>query len=168
MTAGPEIPEAANSKLEDTPMLFAPNTRRAAILNYLLFSLSLTAGLLCAAPNAAAQTSLTVNVPFAFSANNQHLPAGSYQIQRLSEFFLSIRNAKTASTIVVMIRPEQGRLLESHSRLVFNRDGNQNYLTQVWASGTNRYSKLTSQHRQDQELRTQIHSAPSTVEVAAK
>jgi hypothetical protein len=65
MTAGPEIPEAANSKLEDTPMLFAPNTRRAAILNYLLFSLSLTAGLLCAAPNAAAQTSLTVNVPFA-------------------------------------------------------------------------------------------------------
>ena len=143
-------------------------TRRAAILSNLLFSLPLAAGLLALATNASAQTSMDVNVPFAFSANNQHLPAGAYRVQLESQCFLSIRNIKTASTIVVMVRPEEGRLLESHSHLVFDREGNQNYLTQVWTANTNSYSKLTSRPRYNQELRTQLRPAPSTVEVAAK
>ncbi len=77
---------------------------------------------------------------------------------------MSIRNVKTASTVVVMIHPEQGGALESHSRLIFVREGNQNYLTQVWTPDTNRYSKLTLRRRHDEELRTQIHPAPSTIE----
>jgi hypothetical protein len=143
-------------------------TRRAAILSNLLFSLPLAAGLLGSAIPASAQTNLDVNVPFAFSANHQQLPAGHYRVQLVSDCFLSIRNVKTASTVVVMVRPEEGRLFESHSRLVFDREGNQNYLTQVWSADTSRYSKLTSRPRHDQELRTQVHPAPSTVEVAAK
>jgi hypothetical protein len=143
-------------------------TRRAAILSHLLFSLPLAAGLLASAIPASAQTSLKVDVPFAFSANNQPLPAGSYWIQRQSEYFLSIRNVKTASNVVVMIYPEQGGPLESHSRLIFVREGHQNYLTQVWTPDTNRYSKLTSRPRYNQELRTQVHPTPSTIEVAAK
>jgi hypothetical protein len=143
-------------------------TRRAAILSNLLFSLPLAAGLLTSATHASAQTNLDFNVPFAFSAGNQHLPAGHYRVQSLSSCILSIRNVKTASTIAVMVRTEQGRPLESQSRLVFDREGNQNYLTQVWTADTSRYSKLTSRPRRDQELRTQIHPAPSTVEVAAK
>ena len=149
-------------------MTFATKTRRAAILTNLLFSLPLTAGLLGSAIPATAQTSLTVDVPFAFSANNQQLPAGSYWIQRKSDYFLSIRNVKTASTVVVMIHPEQGGALESHSRLIFDREGNHRYLSQVWTPDTNRYSKLTVRRQRDQELRTQVHPAPSTVEVAAK
>jgi len=143
-------------------------TRRAAILSHLLFSLPLAAGLLASAIPASAQTTLKVDVPFAFSANNQQLPAGSYWVQRQSDYFLSIRNVKTASTVVVMIYPEKGSPLESHSRLIFVREGNQNYLTQVWTPDSNRYSKLTSRPRYNQELRTQIHPAPSTIEVATK
>lgn len=149
-------------------MTFATKTRHAAILTNLLFSLPLTAGLLGSAIPASAQTSLKVDIPFAFSANNQQLPAGSYWVQRQSDYFLSIRNVKTASTVVVMIYPEKGSPLESHSRLIFVREGNRNYLTQVWTPDTNRYSKLTSRPRHDQELRAQVHPAPSTVEVAAK
>jgi hypothetical protein len=149
-------------------MTFATKTRRAAILSNLLFSLPLTAGLLGSAIPASAQTDLDVNVPFAFSANNQHFPAGHYRVQSLSSCILSIRNVKTASTVVVMVRSEQGRIFESHSRLVFDREGNQNYLTQVWAPNTDSYSELTSRPRHDQELRTQAHPAPSTIEVASK
>lgn len=149
-------------------MTFATKTRRAAILSHLLFSLPLAAGLLAQAIPASAQTSLTVDVPFAFSANNQQLPAGSYWIQRKSDYFLSIRNVKTANTVVVMIHPEQGGALESHSRLIFAREGNHSYLTQVWTPDTNRYSKLTVRRGHNEELRTQVHPAPSTVEVAAK
>ena len=149
-------------------MTFATKTRRAAILSHLLFSLPLTAGLLGSAIPASAQTSLKVDIPFAFSANNQQLPAGSYWVQRQSDYFLSIRNVKTASTVVVMIHPEQGGALESHSRLIFVREGNHSYLTQVWTPDTNRYSKLTLRRRHDEELRTQIHPAPSTIDIAAK
>jgi hypothetical protein len=149
-------------------MAFSTKTRRAAILSNLLFSLPLTAVLLGSAIPASAQTSLDVNVPFAFTANNQHLPAGPYRVQLVSDRFLSISNVKTASTVVVMVRPEQGRSFESYRRLVFDREGNQSYLTQVWSANTNGYSKLTSRPRRDQELRTQIHPAPTTVEVAAK
>jgi hypothetical protein len=143
-------------------------TRRAAILSHLLFSLPLAAGLLASAIPASAQTILDVNVPFAFSVGNQHLPAGHYRVQSQSDYFLSIRNVETASTTVVTVRSEGGRHLQGNSRLVFKREGNQNYLTQVWAPDTDRYSELTSRPRHDQELRTQNHPAPSTVEVASK
>ena len=143
-------------------------TRRAAILSNLLFSLPLAAGLLASAIPASAQTNLDVNVPFAFSVGNQHLPAGHYRVQSQSNDFLSIRNVETAGTTVVMVRSEGGRHLQGNSRLVFDREGNQSYLTQVWAPETDRYSELPSRPRHDQELRTQVHPAPSTVEVAAK
>jgi hypothetical protein len=151
-------------------MTFATKTRRAAILSNLLFSLPLAAGLLASAIPASAQTNLDVTVPFAFSVGNQHLPAGHYRVQSQSQsnYFLSIRNVETAGTTVVMVRSEAGRHLQGNSRLVFNREGNQNYLTQVWAPETDRYSELPSRPRHDQELRTQVHPAPSTVEVAAK
>ena len=140
---------------------------RAAILSNLLFSLPVAAGLLGSATAASAQTSLNANVPFAFSANNHYLPAGQYHVQRLSDWFLQIRNVKTASTVTVMIRPEQGRNVESYSRLVFAREGNQNYLTQVWTPETNRYSQLTARPKFNQEL-AKNHHAGSTIEVAAK
>ena len=94
-------------------MTFGTKTRRAAILSHLLFSLPLAAGLLASAIPASAQTSLIADVPFAFSANNQNLPAGSYRIQSQSDYFLSIRNVKTANTVVVMIYPEKGALLRA-------------------------------------------------------
>jgi hypothetical protein len=174
MTAGPGIPETASKfKLEDTPMLSATilsamKTRRAAILSNLLLTLPLAAGLFCSASNASAQTSLDFNVPFTFSAAHQQLPVGSYRVQLMSGCYMLIRNIKTARTIVVMIRPEQGRYLESHSRLVFDRYGSQNYLTQVWTPNTNRYSKLTAAPKFHEELAKQVHPAVSTIEVASK
>jgi hypothetical protein len=141
---------------------------RAAILSNLLFSLPLAAGLLGSATAASAQDSLEVNVPFAFSANHQHLPAGSYRVERLSERCVSIRDIKTARTMLVMVRPEEGRALESHSRLVFDRQGNQNYLTQVWIPGTSTYSKLTARPPQINQELAKHQPAHSTVEVASK
>ena len=143
-------------------------TRRAAILTNLLLSLPLTASLLCAAPAASAQTGLIVNVPFAFSANNHYMPAGPYQVQPVSDRFLSIRNVKTGSTIFAMVRPEQGRILESHSRLVFDRTGSQNYLKQVWVPVTSKYSELVVRPSQNQELAKQATQKSSTIEVASK
>lgn len=143
-------------------------TRHSAILTKLLLSLPLTAGLLCAAPNASAQTSSSVTIPFAFSANHRQVAAGSYKVQQLSDRFLSLRNIKTAKTQVLMVRPESGRVIESQGRLVFHRDGRRNYLTQVWIAGTNIHSELVAHPTLEQKLAKSTPPAGSTFEVALK
>src|SRR5271155_1633302 len=73
----------------------APMTRHTAILTNLLLSLPLATGLLCATANASAQTSETVTIPFAFSADPQQVPAGTYEVRLLSSSFLSLYNLRT-------------------------------------------------------------------------
>ncbi len=143
-------------------------TRHSAILTNLLLSLPLAAGLLCAAPNASAQTTASVTIPFAFSANHQQVAAGSYQVQLLSDRFLSLRDTKTAKTQIVMVRPEPGRVIEAQGRLVFHRYGSRNYLMQVWLAGTNKHSELVVRPTLEQKLTKNIPAAGSSFEVALK
>jgi hypothetical protein len=142
-------------------------TRPAAILSNLLFSLPLAAGLLAAAPGASAQTSVIANIPFAFSANNQHLPAGRYQVQRTSDYFLYVRNVESGKAVFLMVRSEEGRNLANYGRMVFDRIGTRSYLTQVWIPGRSRHSGMVVQPRHQEELAKKAAPA-STIEVATK
>jgi hypothetical protein len=63
--------------------------RLFAIFAKLLLSLPIAAGLLCAAPVASVQDSQSVNIPFAFSANNHHMEPGHYQVQLVGPLRLS-------------------------------------------------------------------------------
>jgi hypothetical protein len=97
-------------------------TRRSQILTNLLLILPLATGLLCAASNASAQTSATFTVPFAFSANNWDMPAGSYNVQRLTYRIVSLRNLKTGRNHLLMVRPDDSeRMTDTTGRLVFQR-----------------------------------------------
>jgi hypothetical protein len=73
-------------------------TSRIANLSNLILSLSLATGLLCAGATASAQTTASVTVPFAFSADNQNVAAGSYKVELLSDRYLSLRNIATNQT----------------------------------------------------------------------
>ena len=105
-------------------------TRRSRILTNLLLSLPLATSLLCAAPHAGAQTSASFTVPFAFSANNQEVPSGSYNVQ-LQDRFLYLRSLKTTKTVILMVRPDDSARMTDTGRLVFQRYGRRNYLKQV-------------------------------------
>ena len=143
-------------------------TRRAAKLTNLILNLSLATGLLCAGANASAQTSQSVTIPFAFSANHQYLPAGTYKVQLLSDRFLSLLNIKTDKTQFLLVRPEEGRVIETQARLVFHRDGKRNYLAQVWMAGTNVHSDLTVRPEQERALAKGVAPQGSSFEVALK
>jgi hypothetical protein len=140
-------------------------TRRSRILTNLLLSLPLATSLLCAAPHAAAQTSASFTVPFAFSANNQEVPAGSYNIQ-LQNRFLYLRSLKTTKTVILMVRPDDSARMTDTGRLVFQRYGRRNYLKQVWIGGTSRHSELVVRPRVEQELAK--GTSQSSFEVALK
>ena len=142
--------------------------RSSAILAKLLLSLPVAAGLLCAAPVASAQDSQSVNIPFAFSANNHHLEAGHYQVQLVSDRFLYLRNANTARSEIMMVRPEPGRAIETQGRLVFHRAAGRTYLTQVWIAGTSMHSEVVGRPKPVAELANKGQAPVSTFELALK
>jgi hypothetical protein len=133
----------------------------------LLFSLPVSAALLCAAPAASAQTSLVANIPFAFTANHVQLPAGRYQVELKSDCFLDLHNIQTGKSVFAMVRPERGSVVVNRGKLIFQRTGNHIYMTQVWTTGTDRHSDLTGRPKYNQELAMQIEPV-STIEIAAR
>jgi hypothetical protein len=142
--------------------------RSSAILAKLLLSLPVAAGLLCTAPVASAQNSESVNIPFAFSANNHHVAAGYYQVQVVSDRFLSLRNVKTSRSEFMMVRPEAGPAIETQGRLVFHRVGGRAYLTQVWMAGTSVHSEVVGHPKPASELAHKGQPPVSTFELALK
>jgi len=142
--------------------------RHSLILSNLLLSLPVAAGLLCAAPSASAQTSERATIPFAFSANHEQVSAGTYEVEHLSDFTLSLRDLKTGKTQFLMVRPEGGQTIETHGSLVFNRDGTKYSLTQVKIAGSSVRSELTAQPQRQQTATKNIPSTGSTTEVAMK
>jgi hypothetical protein len=143
-------------------------TRRSAILANLLLSLPVVTGLLGTAPSALAQTGkMIATIPFAFSVGNQHLAAGSYSVERISNCFLRVRDNKTSRSTVLMVYGEQGLRYESQARLIFQREGRGIYLTQAWFAGTNQYVKMEAKPKSDQQD-AKGSSSSGTIEVAAK
>lgn len=143
-------------------------TRRAATLTNLFLNLSLATGLLCAATSASAQTTASVTIPFAFSAGHQYVAAGSYKVQLLSDRFLSLRNIKTDKTQIVMVCPESGQVIETRSRLIFQRHDGQLSLKQVWIAGTNMHSELYAHTKPERTVAKEIPPLESTFELALK
>lgn len=143
-------------------------TRRTANFTKLFLNLALTTGLLCAAASVSAQTTMSVTIPFGFSASHQYVPGGSYKVQLLSDRFLSLRNIKTGKTQIVMVRPESGQVIETRSRLVFQRHDGQLSLKQVWIAETNMHSELYAHTKPERTVAKEIPPLDSTFELALK
>jgi hypothetical protein len=143
-------------------------TRRAHHLTNLMLSLSLATSLLCVATNAPAQSTASVTIPFAFSADNQYVPARSYKVQLLSDRFLSLRNMNTNKTQILMVRPEAGQVIQTHGRLVFHQVGKHNYLTQVWIAWRSLHSELIVQRKPEGQLAKGSATTSSTFDLAIK
>jgi hypothetical protein len=101
-------------------------------------------------------------------ADHQNVPGGSYKVQLLSDRFLSLRNIKTNNAQVLMVRPEAGQVIGTRGRMVFYREGNRSYLTQVWIAGSSLHSEMAVQHKQEREPKTGQTTALSTIELALK
>ena len=86
-----------------------------------------------ASVSAQTPTGAEVNIPFDFSAGKASLKAGTYVIIRKSDSMLQIRHANEKRTILVNAPLTMGsRDYRAGERLVFNRYGDEYFLTQVW------------------------------------
>jgi len=95
---------------------------------------------------ASAQISAPVYVPFAFTANHQHLPAGVYKVELLSDRFVAFVDSQTGKTErIVMVRPQAGPHIESIGGLVFASYGSRYVLREVRMTGSSMHSELAIQ-----------------------
>jgi hypothetical protein len=105
------------------------------------------------------------NIPFSFVVNGTALPAGEYTVLPAKAGAILIKGFDCRAGAVSLVQPTSapsGR--KAAARLVFNRYGDQYFLSQVWTSG-NQGSQLPVT-RSERKLLAHSHS-PSRAVVAA-
>ena len=79
---------------------------------------------------------LKVTVPFSFSVADKEFAPGNYLIEKAGgSGALRIRNEDNGTQKVVFGIPLNNRGTGKHERLVFERYGSENFLSQIWFSG---------------------------------
>jgi len=85
--------------------------------------------------------SIAVNIPFDFTIGQTKLPAGNYTLRRIaltsSYDRLVIQSADgRGDNHTGMTRPNRTSQVQKQSKLIFNRYGDQYFLSQVWTAGS--------------------------------
>ena len=120
-----------------------------------------------AAPVVQAQSGMLVaNIPFQFNVGKAVLPSGEYHVKAMNPTTFLIQSkdghqAAVANTIGVSSSKE-----EDNGKLVFNRYGNQHFLSKVWRGG-NREGRELVKSRTEIEI-AKIMSSPEATTVAVK
>jgi hypothetical protein len=127
---------------------------RISTLGRFFFSMSLVAGSFALTPKVQAQQGdIKVNVPFAFSAEDQKFDAGQYEIRALNPFVLLVSNTATHQSRLLLVSAMGLRDIQSNGRLTFHRyNGNERYLYQVWMPGSSEFSELRPTRQEQQTM----------------
>ena len=108
-----------------------------------------------------------VDIPFAFSAGGVHLPAGNYHISHLGDpYFVLIEKDDGRARALVYVHPSASNLSGSTS-LVFNRYGNQYFLSQVSTEPDQRVHHCFK-CREEKELMAEAQKSEPVVVVAKR
>jgi hypothetical protein len=135
---------------------------RISKLGRFFLSLSLVAGSFAIAPNMQAQQgSITAQVPFAFSANDQQFDAGQYVIRPINAFELLVSNTTTHQNRILPVSSMGLRDIQSNGRLLFRRYNGDEHLYQVWMPGRSDFSELNPTRREQQTMRA-ANTSPSS------
>lgn len=102
------------------------------------------------AQSANSRPSFEVNIPFEFSIGRQKtLPAGQYIVERREAQVRLISKQDGRAYLTTLAIHVSSQATQESSHLVFNRYGDQYFLSQVWNSATNQGLELkkSSQER---------------------
>jgi hypothetical protein len=139
-----------------------------------IFSVALTCGLVTviAALSAYAQmpgTALRASIPFDFNVRGKVLPAGEYEIRRITdEPGVLIISSLTDNHERAMFdtQPVETRQLSSQSQFVFHRYGESYFLSEIFAGGGQTGRELL-RSRQERDLSREMASNRTGPEMVA-
>lgn len=142
--------------------------RISSIVAGSLFVVLIMGGTFAARVQAQDEPGVTFKVPFAFSADGQNIPAGTYQVNLVSnQYQMKIRNVQTGDQRFLHVRPEQQRTVASRGLLVFHRCGDRKDLAEFHIPGTSVYSEMIAP-RGVKDMESKSCSAPGTLTVASR
>lgn len=140
------------------------STVSSSKLRSALLACTLAATAVAFTSNASAQSgTMQVNVPFAFHNGSQILPAGIYRVEIQNSHLILLRGQSRSG--FVMTNPETTSKINGSGKVVFNRYGNQYYVSQFWPQGSEtgqRSVKSRQEKEAEQEELAQNHSSIST------
>ena len=124
--------------------------------------------------HAQSASNLSVTIPFAFTVADQTLPAGEYHVARSmdsGQAVIQIRNRENGKSLYLpLTHAVQGKGIQEESKVVFNKYGDQYFLSQVWTAGRAQGEELNTTSR-ERALRTeiaQLKAKPETVRLAVR
>jgi hypothetical protein len=94
---------------------------------------------------------VAVTIPFNFVAIGKTLPAGDYYVRRSVEgdqVVIRIQSKDNSLQVFSPIVPVHRRDIQAESKLVFNKYGDQYFLSQVWIAGRTDGQELTKTSRE--------------------
>jgi hypothetical protein len=117
-------------------------------------ALALSLGAAPSGPAAAQTQSVTVNIPFDFSANDQNVPAGTYRISLQAPRYLSLVDTQsTKKQYLMLVQPTWEQNSKGWGRLIFRQYGESNYLYQVWMPGQGEGRQFVRSRTEQETLR---------------
>lgn len=108
-----------------------------SITMLLMLAFLIGVGIIPARAQALIEGTIEANVPFAFMVKDTTLPAGKYTLQRLDEAdpkVLEIRTANGRTAIIFEAENAQIASIPHNPELVFDKIGDQYFLSQIWAN----------------------------------
>jgi len=129
-------------------------------------ALAILAALMICMPLAQAQSLVKADVPFAFSMNDKSLAAGNYEIVALSDAALEVWNADAqhGQLLPKQMRVQSNRI--ENAKLVFNKYGDQYFLSEIWDGQSSIGVKLAESRREKETKMAADHSSRETVVIA--
>ena len=117
-------------------------------------------------PATQAQSIWKAEIPFDFAVGNNWLPAGEYQIKPTTEKVILIQSQDARSSALAMTIGGQAGKPSDVGKLVFNRYGDQYFLSKIWTPFSNTGRELT-ESRLEREVAAQSRVKPAATAVAA-
>ena len=136
-------------------------TKQTLRLFLVLGALLLTA----VAANAQSQRSQITKVPFNFNVGEKTLPAGDYVVKPNrpdSNGAWLIQSTDGHNSVLVNTRSLQASKAQKRTRLVFNKYGDQYFLSQIWTDGSDSGRELRMRG-QERDLEKNVIAQRTTV-----
>ena len=130
-----------------------------------LIALTLFAGLMVPATQAQS-IMLKADIPFNFVVGDRQLPSGEYHVKQSHPGLTLIQSKDARSSAMILTRGTQAAKISDAGKLVFNRYGDQYFLSKIWAPSSDMGRELPKS-RLERELAQRLSESAPLV-VAAK
>lgn len=105
----------------------------------LILGLLIVAGNVTARAQALSEGTIEADIPHAFMVMDTTLPAGKYTVRRVDDNeprVLEIRSENGHTAVVFEVENTQANQIPRNAELVFNKIGDQYFLSQIWGPGS--------------------------------